>query len=63
MPKKNWEKVFPFRDNCISLGSFKLSLLRREYFCPAVNVLKKRPEILAITKRDFFEFNFLQSDQ
>ena len=63
MPKKNWEKVFPFRDNCISLGSFKLSLLRREYFWPAVNVLKKRPEILAITKRDFFEFNFLQSDQ
>ena len=61
--KKNWKKVFSFRDNCIWVGWVKLSLLRREYFWPAVNVLKNSPEILPITKREFFEVNCLHSDQ
>ena len=63
MPNKSWEKVFRFRDNCISIGSVKLSLLRGEYFLWAVNVLKNSPEILPITKRNFFELNVLQRDQ
>ena len=40
MAHKSWEKVFPFRDNCISIGSIKLSLLRREHLWLAVNVSK-----------------------
>ena len=39
MQKKNSESVFSFRENCISIGCLKLSLLRREYFWPGVNVL------------------------
>ena len=61
--EKNSEKVFPFRLNCIWVGAAKLSLLRREYFWPTVNVLKNSPEILRITKRDFFELNCLHSVQ
>ena len=63
MWNKSLEKVFPSRDNCISIGSIKLSPLRREYIWSAVNVLKNSPEILPIIKRDFFELNVLQSDQ
>ena len=63
MQKKNGEKGFPFRDNCIWVLSVKLSQLRTEYLWPAVNVLKKSPEILPITKRDFFEINSLHSEQ
>ena len=51
--KKIENKVFPFRDKCIWFGCVKLSLLRREYFWPTVNVLKNSREILSITKRDF----------
>ena len=61
--KKNWDKVFPFRDNYISIGYVKLSLLRRRYFWSAVNVLKNSPEILLIIKIRFFELNFLHSVQ
>ena len=32
MPKKSLEKVFPFRENCISISYLKLSLLERQYF-------------------------------
>ena len=63
MPKNNWEKVFPFRDNIISIGYVKFPLLRTQYFWPAVNVFKNSPEILPITKSDFFEFNCLHSDR
>ena len=62
MPKKAWQKVFPFRDKCISIGYLKLSLLCREYFWSAVNVLKSSPEILPIIKIDFSELNCLHSD-
>ena len=37
--EKNWETVFCFWDNSIWSGCVKLSLLRREYFSFAVNVL------------------------
>ena len=63
MRKKGLQKVFPFRENCISIGCVKLSLLRSQYFWSAVNVLKNSPEILPIIKRDFFDINSLHSDQ
>ena len=61
--EQNLEKVFLFRDDCIWIGRVNLSLPRREYFWPAVNVLKSSPKILPITKRDFFELNCLHIDQ
>ena len=63
MQKKCWEKDFPFRDKCISVGYLKLSLLLREYFWSAVNVLKNTMELLPIIKKDFFEPNCFHSDQ
>ena len=51
--EKNPEKFFCFRDNCVWVCCIKLSLLRREYFWPAVNVLQNSPKILRITKREF----------
>ena len=41
----------------------KLSLLRREYLLTAVNVLINSLKILQRTKRDFFQLNYLHSDQ
>ena len=63
MPKKSLGKVFPFRDKYISIGYLKLSLLRRKYFWLAVNVLKNTTERLPITRRGFFELNYLHSEQ
>ena len=63
LQKKIKEKVLPFRDNCIWFGWVQLSLLRREYFWPAFNVLESSPQILSITKRDFSELNCLDSCQ
>ena len=37
--------------------------LRREYLTLTVNGLTKSPNILHITKRDFFQLSFLYSDQ
>ena len=37
--EKNSEKVFGFRDNSISIGSIKLSLLRAEHLLSPVNLL------------------------
>ena len=45
MQKKSWEKVFHLRENYISIGYGKLSLLRKEYSWPAINMLKNSPEI------------------
>ena len=53
--EKAWEKVIPVRDKFFWIGCVKLSLLRREYLLPAVNVLKNSPNFLSITKRNFFE--------
>ena len=61
--EKNREKFFNFRNNCIWVGCVKLSLLKRDYFWPAVNMLKNSPKILPITKRHFVNINCLHSDQ
>ena len=61
MLKKSCKKILPFTENCISIGYLKLSLLRRQYFWSAVNVFKNSPEILPLTKRDFFELNSFHS--
>ena len=37
--------------------------IRREYLSSVVNVLTNSRKILHITKRDFFQLNFLHSDQ
>ena len=60
---KNWEKVFCFCHKCISIGSAKLSLLRRVYLCSPVNVLTNSLKIFDSTKRDFFQLNYLHSHQ
>ena len=38
--EKNWENVFLIRDDSIWIRWVKLSLLRREYLWPVVNVLE-----------------------
>ena len=63
LQRKAEKNVFAFRDNCIWVGCVKLSLLRSQYFWPAVNMLKNSPEILPMTKGDFFELTCLHSDQ
>ena len=55
--RKNLENYFYFWDNCILIGCVKLSLLKREYLSPAVNVLRNNFKIFHITKRDFFKLN------
>ena len=45
------------------IACFKLSVLRGKYLSSAVNVWRNSPKILHITKRDFFQMNFLDSDQ
>ena len=60
---RNWEKLFCFWDNCIWIGIVKLSVLRTGYFSSAANVLTSSPKILHVNKRDFFQLNWLCSDQ
>ena len=52
---KDWEKVFCFFDNCVSIGSVKLCLLRREHLSSVVNVLTNSFKILNITKRELIQ--------
>ena len=61
--EKSWEKSFCFSDNCIWIGCVNLSLLRTENLWPAFNVFTNSPKVLYITKRDFFQLNYLHSDQ
>ena len=61
--KKIAKMFFCLWDNCIWICCNELSLLRREYLSSAVNVLTNSPENLHITKRDFLEQNFLETDQ
>ena len=56
-------KSFLFGDNCVRIGSIKLSLLRREYLSSAVNVLTKRYKALHLTKTDFLRLNYLPNDK
>ena len=60
---KNSEKIFCFWDNCIWIGILKLSLWRTGYFSSAANVFTSSAKIWHVNKRDFFELNFLASDQ
>ena len=60
---KNWEKIFCYWDNCISVGMVKLSLWRKIYFSSVANVLTTSPNIWHVNKRGFFEQNFLGSDR
>ena len=60
--RKNWEKAFCFWDNFVRIGCVKLSLLRREYWSSAVNVLTNTYKALLLTKTDFFRLNYLHND-
>ena len=56
-------KIFSFWDNCIWIGIVKLSLLRTGYFSSAANVLTTTPKSGHVKNRDFFQLNWLGSDQ
>ena len=60
---KNSGKFFCSWDNCIWIGIVKFSLWRTRYFSLAANVLRSSPKIWHVNKRDFFQLNFLASDQ
>ena len=60
---KSWQKLFCFSDNCIWIGIVKMSLFRTGYFSSVANVLTRYPQIWYVNKGDFFEKNFLASDQ
>ena len=47
---KNWQKVFGFSDNCISIGDGKFSVLLREYSKLVVNVLTIENSLVANLK-------------
>ena len=57
---KNPEKVFCFKDNGVWTCCVKISILRQEYVYTAVNMLTKSPNILDLTKADFFQLNLSQ---
>ena len=59
--KINSEKFFCFLENCIWIGTVKLSLLRTGYFSSPANVLTSSTKILHFNKRDFFQFHRLAS--
>ena len=61
--EKNRGKVLYFWDNCIWIGCIKLSLFRREYLSSGVNLLTNSLKIFHSTKRDFFQLNYVHSDQ
>ena len=61
--QKSWENVCCFWYKCIWVGWVKLCLLRREYLSSAVNLWTNSLKILLIPKRDFFQLNYLHSDQ
>ena len=60
---KKWENFFCFGDNCIWIGTVKLSLVRTGCFSSAANVLTSSPKIWHVKNRDFFQLNWLGSDQ
>ena len=57
---KNPEKVFCFKDNGVWTCCVKVSILRPEYVYSAVNVFRQGPNILDLTKADFFQLNLSQ---
>ena len=60
---KIWEKLFSFSDNFIWIGIIKLSLLRTGYFSLVADVLTSSVKIWRLNKREFYEHNFLASDE
>ena len=60
---KNWEKVFFSWDKCIWIGILNFSLLRAEYSSSVANVLRYSQKIWHVNKRNFFDYNFLASEQ
>ena len=60
---EKWIEKFFLRDNCISIGCLKLSVLRGGYLSSAVNMLTNILKTLHITKRDFLQLNYLHSEQ
>ena len=63
MQEKIAKKVFVFEIIASELVFAKLSLLRREYFSSAVNVLTNSSKALRLTKTDFFILNYIPDDQ
>ena len=62
MQEKIEKSLFVFEIIASQSGCVKLSLLRREYWSSAVNVLTNTYKALHLTKTDFFRLNYLQSD-
>ena len=60
--RKSSEKAFCFWDNYFRTECVKLSLLRREYWSSAVNVLTNTFKALHLIKKDFFRLNYLPND-
>ena len=61
--KSNSEKWFCFWDKCIWIRCIKLPVLRKEYLSFSVNVLTNSLKISYLTKSDYFQLNYLHSDQ
>ena len=60
---ENSGKFFCWWDNCIWIGTVKLSLLRKGYFSSAANVLTTRLKIWDVNNGDIFQLNWLGCDQ
>ena len=60
---KNSEKVDCFSDNCIWIGSCRLSQPWIGQFPSDVNVLTDNPNISPETRGDIFQINFPQNDE
>ena len=54
------ENAFCFKDNSVWICCAKVSMMRREYLYSAVKVLTKSPNILDLTKADFFQLHLSQ---
>ena len=52
--ERNWGNAFCFWDYCIWIGCSELSLLRREYLSPAINMLTNILKTLHITQTNIF---------
>ena len=61
--KKNSQNLSCFWDNCLCIASIKFFLLRREDLSRAVNALTNTFQTLHVSRRHFFEWKCLQSDQ
>ena len=60
---EKWIEKFFLRDNCISIGCLKLSVLRGGYLSSAVNMLTNILKTLSISKRVFVQLNCLHGEQ